>query len=97
MDRDELVSLLPLIGLIITVSSFLIYIFVPNVAFIALFVLGVIILIGSYVFMSVRISGYHRAIEEREAERYREPYIECLDGEYIPENDYATIEDLRGF
>ena len=98
MDWDEMVSHLAWVGALITVISFIIYMFYPATVFFVLFIVGVIILVGGYTVTGLRIRSLNRSIEDVEEalDERDEGGILSLDGPYIPENDDARIESLVG-
>ena len=98
MDLDEMVSHLAWVGALITVISFIVYMFYPATVFFVLFIVGVIILVGGYTVTGLRIRSLNRSIEDVEEalDARDEGGILSLDGPYIPENDDARIESLVG-
>jgi len=94
MDRDEAVMELTNLGLILLVVSFIAYILVPNVILIGTFVVGLILLVAGYTFVNIRTRAIGREINVRFETAERDGYILSLDGDYVPERDDATIENL---
>ncbi len=95
MELSEIVSHFTAIGLVITIVSFLAYVFAPNPVFIGLFVLGIIFMVGGYthvVLLNKRTEAY---IDDKLLELDERGYIMSLDDSYVPYQDEATIEILE--
>ncbi len=94
MDLEDALTYCPLIGAVVTVAAFLLYVFSPNVVFISMFAVGIVLMVGGYAFMAVRSKQMSRELEERYIQADARGFILSLDGPYIPSNDQATIEEL---
>ena len=97
MDLDEIISYLAGVGALLTVVSFLIYVFNPDSIFLYLFIVGVVLLIGGYTVTGGRIRILNKEINLMLEEEDSDPdgFIISLDGPYHPEGDDAIIETLE--
>ena len=95
MDSNEVVSNLTVIGIAVTVISFIAYVFSPNPVFIGTFVIGIIMMVVGYTFVIHQNRTTDRELEARMEELDRRGYIMSLDDSYVPYQDEATIEILE--
>ena len=96
MDLDDRMFLIgAVLGLILMAASFVAYVITPQTGYTAIFIVGLLLLIGGYVlsFMGNRrnIKAYWAASDEQEANGL----FLILDVDYVPFEDGAVIEDLR--
>jgi hypothetical protein len=89
MDKDERVSLAAIAGGVLMVVSFIVYIFVPESILLFTFALGVVLLIGGYTYMCIRLKRLDAVADSHEEVVVdgSEPTIISLDGEYAPFDD----------
>ncbi len=97
MDRTALLTTVTLVGTLVTILSFLVYIFVPDMVFVATFVAGVVMMVGGYTILGIRHRQINRelTIKKEARQMVLDGCILSLDGPYIPEDDTATIESLE--
>ena len=96
MDRNAIPMYVALVGTVLTILSFLLYVFLPNNIYIVLFVIGVIMMIAGYVIIDRTGSHLNRELEYLRS-RQNDPRGEiiCLDGQYVPYEECGPIESLE--
>ncbi len=95
MVPSDIVPNLTVVGIAVTVVSFLVYVFAPDTIFLVLFALGIVLMIGGYTFVVYQNKRTGDAIEAKQLELDERGYIMSLDESYVPYQDEATIETLE--
>ncbi len=95
MDWNELVSYITMIGMPVALISFLVYVFLPSNIALAIFIVGVVMMVGGYTYVSVQTHRLTRFLRNKVEETDETGFIMSLDGPYVPNPDQATIEVLE--
>jgi L-asparagine transporter-like permease len=96
MDREAIPMYVALAGTILTILSFLLYVFLPNNIYIALFVTGVIMMVVGYVIIDRTNAHLNRELENlKSKENDLRGEIISLDGPYVPSEECGPIESLE--
>jgi len=95
MDLNDIVSNLTVIGVAVTVISFIAYVFAPSLFIIILFALGIAMMVGGYTYVTYQNRNLFKQISDRMDDLDSRGYIMSLDGAYVPDQDEATIETLE--
>lgn len=95
MEYRELLPILTIVGMIATVLSFLVYVFVPSGVFIGTFIIGMVLMVGGYTLSALSSRKIEKELASREEAAMDRGCIISLDGPYKPVGDDATIEVLE--
>lgn len=96
MDRNAIPMYVALAGTILTILSFLLYVFLPNNLYIVLFVIGVIMMVVGYVIIDRTGAHLNRELEDiRSRQNDPKGEIISLDGPYVPYEECGPIESLE--
>ncbi|MBE6518978.1 MAG: hypothetical protein E7Z70_05505 [Thermoplasmata archaeon] len=95
MEYRELLPILTIVGMIATVLSFLVYVFVPSGVFIGTFIIGMVLMVGGYTLSALSSRKIEKELASREEVAMDRGCIISLDGPYQPVGDDATIEVLE--
>ena len=94
MDHRDAAPLVTVIGIALTVISFLAYVAVPDILFVVLFAIGIVMMVGGYGYVLYLGKKTDEAIDSRLQELGARGYIVSLDDSYVPYQDEATIVTL---
>ena len=83
------------IGAVVLILSFIAYIKVPNSVFIATFILGLILLLIGYSYLTMGIRASSKRTESLFRQKEEEGYIISLDGKYADSEEGAEIISLE--
>ena len=95
MERSEIPLYATVIGIVVTVLSFLIYVFFPSMFFIVTFVIGIVMMVGGYLLINKAGKDAIMELEYVKASRAANGSIICLDGPYVPYEECGPIESLE--
>ncbi len=95
MDPSDIVPNMTVVGIAVTVISFLAYVFAPNPLFLGFFALGIVLMVVGYTLVIYLNKKTEEAIEAKQLELDERGYIMPLDESYVPYQDEATIETLE--
>ncbi len=95
MERNDLFTVVTVVGMAVAIVSFLVYIFNPIQALVYVFVAGMVLMVVGYALASKNLSDTKKALEAKCGEVEARGYIISLDGAYVPERDDAVIEYLE--
>ena len=95
MDPSDIVPNMTVVGIAVTVVSFLAYVFAPNPLILGFFALGIVLMVGGYTLVIYLNKKTDEAIEAKQLELDERGYIMSLDESYVPYQDEATIETLE--
>ena len=94
MEQFDATKAVVIIGVIVTLLSFVIYINAPSDLFIATFVLGIVLLVVGYLITVRQNRAATRALEEKRRQGEMNGFMIVLDESYVPFENDATIEYL---
>ena len=94
MDFEDVLTYAPYVGILLTIGSFLAYIFATDGVFIFTFAVGIALMIGTYIIISIQDKKLSMELEQCEDLAENNGYIVSLDGPYVPSGEQATIEEL---
>ena len=84
------------VGAILMLASLIYYIIEPADPAILIFVIGLVLLLIGYYQISRENRGLYREYEQRSKDEEADGFIMSFDEDYVPFDNPATIEDLRG-
>ena len=92
MEKPFAAILSTLVGFVLMIAGSAGYVSTPKVLYQAVFIIGLLALIGGYAFISVRNKASSEQLRSIESRESIDGYVYYMDGE--PERNDATIVDL---
>lgn len=92
MEKPLIAMVSTLIGFVFMIVGFAGYVLSPKAGYQAVFVLGLLVLIGCYAFLTLRSRRSSKELASIEKDESLDGYVYYMDG--MPEENDATIVDL---
>ena len=97
MELDSKVYVMgTFVGALLMLGSLIAYIMVPMNPMILLFIIGFVLLLVGYIQVYRENRSLYKEYESIQGDEDLNGFFIVLDEDYIPYDDPATIEDLRG-
>jgi hypothetical protein len=95
MDIKDFIPDSAVIGGVLALLSFILYVAFPNVGFVVLFIVGIVLMVVGYTALVRQNREMDGMIDARLYEIDERGYIISLDDSYVPYQNEATIETLE--